>query len=71
MTADEFRIGIEKLGISQRRFAEIAGIPERSMRRWLAGDNDVPVVVAVLLSLLVSRKLDLDDVARVSRKLAA
>lgn len=46
MTAAEFRVTIERLGLDQRDAATALKVTERTVRRWVAGAQDVPLGVA-------------------------
>jgi plasmid maintenance system antidote protein VapI len=47
---------LEEHGLSQRGAAMELGIDERTMRRYIAGDLDLPRVVALALAWLVQTK---------------
>jgi predicted DNA-binding protein (UPF0251 family) len=49
MSAKELRVTLDKLDVSQRGAAKAMGISERNMRRYIANDLPVPLVVALLL----------------------
>ena len=51
MTAAAFRRRITALGISQRGFARRVGVNERTVRRWIAGQQDIPQWVGLVLDL--------------------
>lgn len=46
MTAAEFRVAIEALGIDQGTAAELLGVTDRTVRRWIAGTHDIPAGAA-------------------------
>lgn len=46
--ADELRAAIRLSGLSARAFAAFVEVDERTVRRWLAGDRDVPGPVLVI-----------------------
>jgi hypothetical protein len=52
MTAAEFRTALDRLGQTQRGFAEFVGANERTVRRWATGEQDIPRWVAVMLGLM-------------------
>lgn len=52
MTAAELRSALARVGHSQRGFAAYTGVNERTVRRWIDGEQDVPKWVGVMLLLL-------------------
>jgi DNA-binding transcriptional regulator YiaG len=52
MTAPEFRAALGRVGESQRGFARLVGVDERTVRRWVAGAAEVPLWVPLLLGLM-------------------
>jgi DNA-binding transcriptional regulator YiaG len=52
MTAPDFRRRIAALGYSQRGFATYVGANERTVRRWVEGEQDIPHWVSVMLDLM-------------------
>lgn len=55
MTANQFRRTLEKAGRSQRAVAQALEINERTVRRYVAGDQPVPRVVEFALLWLLSQ----------------
>ena len=52
---DLLRSAIEASGLSARRFAvELLAVDERTVRRWLAGDRDMPGPAVQLCRLVVA-----------------
>jgi DNA-binding transcriptional regulator YiaG len=60
MTDDEFRTALDKLDISQLGFSKTFGIGARTARRWALGEARIPMVVAMLLRLMLKKKLKLE-----------
>lgn len=52
MTANEFRSARTRLGLSQAGLGALMRCDERTVRRWEAGDREVPGPVEVLLQAL-------------------
>jgi hypothetical protein len=52
LIAAEFRQRIAALGHTQRGFAAFVGAGERSVRRWAAGEQDIPAWVGVVLDYM-------------------
>lgn len=62
MTANQFRTAIEKLGLSQVGAARLVGADPRTCRRWALDERPVPECVAILLRLLLAKKITIQDV---------
>lgn len=54
MTAEQYQRAIDKLGLSQVAAAEFLGLSERTGRRLVSGETEVPVSVALLLRHLIA-----------------
>lgn len=69
MTTDEYRAALDKLGISQLALSRALGVGSRTSRRWALDEARIPIPVAMLLRLMVKKKIKLEipvwnDVAR-------
>ena len=53
MTAIELRKTLEHLSLNQLELARLVRVNPRTVRRWTAGDGDVPPAVAVLLETFI------------------
>jgi transcriptional regulator with XRE-family HTH domain len=51
MTPHQLRDLIERAGITQAKAASLAGVQERTMRQYLAGDRAMPLSASGLLCL--------------------
>ncbi len=51
MTPEALRQLIERAGITQARAAELAGVEQRTLERWLSGDRAMPRSASGLLCL--------------------
>ena len=60
MTAQEFRDAIAKLGINQVQAARALRVDPRTVRRWIAGDVEIPGPVEVLLEGWLKRGMPSD-----------
>ena len=60
MTADEYRDALEQLEMTQSVAGELFGVGPRSSRRWALNEARVPVAVAMLLNLMLNRRLKLE-----------
>lgn len=49
MTPEQLRDLIERAGLTQARAAVLAGVKERTMRQYLAGDRAIPLSASGLL----------------------
>jgi hypothetical protein len=52
LTAAAFRRRLAALGFSVRGFARRVGANERTVRRWIAGEQDIPPWVELVLDLM-------------------
>lgn len=62
MTANQFRAALGRLDLSQAGAANLVGADPRTGRRWALGERQVPQCVAILLRLLMSGKITVDDI---------
>jgi hypothetical protein len=62
MTHDDYRLAIEKLGLSQVQAAKLFGANERTSRRWATGEHDIPVPVEIILRLMLRYRISPDEV---------
>lgn len=67
MTPNQFRNALDRLGLSQAGAAALVGADPRTGRRWALGERAVPECVAILLRLLVARKITRDDIEAARR----
>lgn len=62
MTHEQYRIAIEKLGLSQVQAARFFGANERTSRRWAIGENDIPVPVEIVLRMMLRYRISPEEV---------
>ena len=62
MTATQFKIVIDKVGLSQEAAGLFFGRSQRTGQRWATGEYDVPDYVAKFLRLMIRYKLTPEDV---------
>ena len=67
MTANQFRAAIKRLDLSQVGAARLVGADPRTGRRWALGERPIPECVAILLRLLLSKKITVADVETAAR----
>jgi hypothetical protein len=60
MTTDEYRAALDKLGINQQAAGRTFGVGSRTARRWALGEARVPNPVAMLLQLMIKKRLKLE-----------
>lgn len=51
MSPAQLRSEISNLGLTQREFAEVTGVDERTVRRWVLGERRVPAWVPRMIVL--------------------
>lgn len=56
MTGPEFRAALARHDLSQVQFARMIGVNGRTVRRWAAGEIELPGAVVCLLALLDERE---------------
>lgn len=52
MDAGEFRADLQGIGMGYLAFSRIFGQDERRVRKWMAGQEDIPVWIPVVLEIL-------------------
>ncbi len=57
MTTEEARIHLARLGLSQPGAARLFHLNPRTVRRFLAGDSEIPRAVEIALALLTPAKV--------------
>ena len=60
MDKKAYRAAIAKLDLTQAAAGEMFGVGPRTSRRWALGEARVPPLVAMLLELMVSKKIMLE-----------
>jgi hypothetical protein len=61
-TTTEFGETLDAVGLSQSRVAKLFGISCRHVRRWRHGDRRVPPAVRLVINLLVTGAISIDQV---------
>lgn len=56
MTAAQLKRLLDRAGLSQRYAAKILGINERTMRKYVAGDAEIPKVVELAIRCVAEHK---------------
>lgn len=70
MTPTELRHAIDRLGLSQVGLATFLNVDPRTARRWAAGDLPVPRAVALLLHIMIAKRLSVARVEAISGEFA-
>lgn len=60
MDKKEYREALAKLDLSQAAAGEMFGVGARTSRRWALGQARVPPMVAMLLELMMSKRIKLE-----------
>lgn len=58
MTPTDLRATLTRLGLSQVGAAKVLGVNDRTVRRWIAGDLEIPNPAALALHLIEKHKFD-------------
>jgi len=56
MTKDRLRKALDLLDVNQSQLGRAFSVPDRQVRRWIAGDRDVPDNIAVHLEIMTGEK---------------
>jgi len=67
MTSSKFKAALSKLNLTQARAAAWLGVDERTVRRWIAGEQAVPKTVAMLIVLTIESRFEPNDVLALAR----
>lgn len=61
MTAKQYRAALEQLDMTQLAAGELFAVGSRTSRRWALDEARVPAAVAMLLRLLLKKRIKLED----------
>jgi len=61
MTAKHYRETLEAIGLSQARLGRLLSLDKATPNRWAQGTAPVPQAVALLLMLVASGRVTLDE----------
>ena len=61
LTPRQFKAALKALGLSQGRVAKLCGLHPRSAKRWAGGQRKVPPTVAIVIQLLLSGALTIEQ----------
>jgi plasmid maintenance system antidote protein VapI len=60
MTAIQLQRLLDSAGLSQRGAAKVIGINERTMRKYVAGESEIPLTVEYALRWVISQQKSKD-----------
>lgn len=64
MTPAEYRAAIGALKLTQVGAARLLGVDERTSRRWITGEREVPETASRFLRFMISAKVTPDEVMK-------
>jgi hypothetical protein len=56
MNKDKLRKALDVLDVNQSQLGRAFEIPDRQVRRWIAGDRDIPEDIAIHLEIMTGEK---------------
>jgi plasmid maintenance system antidote protein VapI len=68
MTKDKLRKVLNLLEVNQSQLGRAFEIPDRQVRRWIAGDRDIPDDVAMHLEVMADEKSLEDCFAEIKKR---
>jgi DNA-binding transcriptional regulator YiaG len=68
MTPTQYAAAIERLGLSQVAAARFFGVGDRTCRRWISGEYEVPPAVTYCLSLMIRHDVKPGDLDKKFKK---
>jgi hypothetical protein len=68
VTPNQYKSAIDRLGLSQVGAARFLGVDDRTSRRWISGERDVPEPVSRFLRYLIAAKVTPDEVEAILRR---
>jgi DNA-binding transcriptional regulator YiaG len=67
MTADEIRLALMRLDMTQGALAALVGVDPRTVRAWIAGARPMPLAAAIVLRLLARGRIGVADIEAARR----
>lgn len=61
MTGEQLDRNLIKIGFNQSSFSRALAVQDRTVRRWISGENVVPPTVALLVNLMLATDHTADD----------
>ena len=68
MTGEEYRAALHQIGMSQVGAARFFGVAPSTSRRWIAGQLVIPPAVAMLLCVMIAKRLSPRDVLAIEAR---
>jgi plasmid maintenance system antidote protein VapI len=66
MTGEQLDKSLPKIGFNQSSFSRALKVQDRTVRRWISGENEVPPTVALLVNLMLATDHTADDLKPVA-----
>ena len=66
MTGEQLDKNLAKIGFNQSSFSRALKVQDRTVRRWVSGENEVPPTVALLVNLMIATDHTADDLKPVA-----
>jgi len=67
----EFGAALGELGLTQLRIAKLFNVSPRHVRRWQHGDRRVPPAARLVINLLVTRAISIDQIEQAAVSISA
>src|SRR5262245_48411490 len=61
MTSDQFRMALDKIGLSQVAAARLLGVNETTLHQWATGERDIPAPAIRFLHYLIATRTKGED----------
>jgi hypothetical protein len=68
MTGEEYRLAVERLGMSLGGSAEFFGVTDKTARNWMTERHPIPNPVSMLLCMMIELELSPLDVIELDRE---
>lgn len=62
MTADQYRTALKRLHLTQLAAGELFRVGARTSRRWALDESRIPDSVAMILQLMLKRRITVGDI---------
>lgn len=69
MTSVELAVALSDLDITVTFFAELAGVPQQRVLKWLDGEQDIPHSVHVMVALMLRDRANFDAAAKLTKEM--
>ena len=65
MTSDQFRMALDKIGLSQVAAARLLGVNETTLHQWATGERDIPAPAIRFIHYLIATRTKGEDAIRI------